>query len=101
MQGSISENIKMLLILLSESSISENIRKAFFWENIRIFFILEQENSISGNIRNFFCTEFFFCGGEAWAYKVNQVAVKTTANSACTLIGSIERNQSKVVIALP
>ena len=63
MQGSISENIKMLLILMSESSISENIRKAFFWENIRIFLILEQESSISGNIRNFFCSEFFWGGG--------------------------------------
>ena len=79
---------------MSESSISENIRKAFFRENIRIFLILEQESSISGNIRN-----FFWVG--AWAYKVSQVAVKTTANSAFTLRGSIQRNQSKVVIALP
>ena len=48
---------------MSESSISENIRKAFFRENIRIFLILEQESSISGNIRNFFCGEFFLGGG--------------------------------------
>ena len=79
-------NIRIFLIIESESYISWNIRNFFRgwiflsfssfgskcgglpWENIRIFLILELESSISRNIRNFFrggCFEFFW----AWAEK--------------------------------
>ena len=39
-------------------SISQNIKKAFFWENIKNFVILEPESSISRNIRK--CKNFFY-----------------------------------------
>ena len=42
-----------------KSSISWNIRKAFFWENIKNLLILELKSSISWNIRNFLGVDLF------------------------------------------
>ena len=50
---------RIFLNLGLKSSISRNIRKAFFWENIGFFLILELESSISKNIRNFFWSDIF------------------------------------------
>ena len=45
--------------------VSQNIRKAFFWENVRVFSILALESSISQNIKkykNFFREDFWSIG---------------------------------------
>ena len=64
---------------LLKRSISQNIRKAFFWENIKKCLILALESFIFWNIRIFF--ELLFLVFLNLGLKLAQVAVYITTNN--------------------